>query len=60
MGRALGGWQTSGVLTVQSGAPFSVLDSGGGTALQLDGGSSFTPGFAPRIQLPQRGHPRER
>src|ERR1700674_2591240 len=47
MGRALGGWQTSGVLTVQSGAPFSVLDSGGGTALQLDGGSSFTPGFAP-------------
>jgi hypothetical protein len=47
MGRALGGWQTSGVLTVQSGAPFSVLDSGGGTALQLDGGTSFTPGFAP-------------
>jgi hypothetical protein len=46
-GRALGGWQTSGVLTVQSGAPFSVLDSGGGTALQLDGGTSFTPGFAP-------------
>ncbi len=45
-GRALGGWQTSAVLTVQSGAPFSVLDSGGGTALQLDGGSSFTPGFA--------------
>jgi hypothetical protein len=46
-GRALGGWQTSGVLTVQSGAPFSVLDSGGGTALQLDGGSSFSAGFAP-------------
>jgi hypothetical protein len=45
-GRALGGWQTSGVLTVQSGAPFSVLDSGGGTALQLDGGSSFSAGFA--------------
>jgi len=32
---------------VQSGAPFSVLDSGGGTALQLDGGSSFSAGFAP-------------
>jgi len=46
-GRALGGWQTSGVLTMQSGAPFSVLDSGGGTALQLDGGSSFSAGFAP-------------
>jgi len=45
-GRALGGWQTSGVLTVQSGAPFSVLDSGGGTAFQLDGGTSFTPDFA--------------
>src|SRR5215469_3868093 len=47
MGRALGGWQTSGVLTVQSGAPFSVLDSSGGSALALDGGTSFTPGFAP-------------
>ena len=46
-GRALGGWQTSGVLTVQSGAPFSVLDSNGGSALALDGGTSFTPGFAP-------------
>jgi hypothetical protein len=46
MGRALGGWQTSGVLTVQSGAPFSVLDSSGGSALALDGGTSFTPGFA--------------
>ncbi len=47
MGRALGGWQTSGVLTVQSGAPFSVLDSSGGSALALDGGTSFTPSFAP-------------
>jgi hypothetical protein len=46
MGRALGGWQASGVLTVQSGAPFSVLDSSGGSAFQLDGGTSFTPGFA--------------
>ncbi|HEX2663895.1 MAG TPA: carboxypeptidase-like regulatory domain-containing protein [Candidatus Acidoferrum sp.] len=46
-GRALSGWQTSGVLTVQSGAPFSVLDSSGGSALALDGGTSFTPGFAP-------------
>jgi hypothetical protein len=46
MARALGGWQTSGVLTVQSGSPFSVLDSSGGSALALDGGTSFTPGFA--------------
>ena len=46
MGRALGGWQTSGVLTVQSGAPFSVLDSSGGSALALDGGTSFSAGFA--------------
>jgi len=45
-GRALGGWQTSAVLTVQSGAPFSVLDSSGGTVFALDGGSPFTPGFA--------------
>jgi hypothetical protein len=47
MGRALGGWQTSGVLTVQSGAPFSVLDSSGGSVFASDGGSPFTPGFAP-------------
>ncbi|HZI33175.1 MAG TPA: TonB-dependent receptor plug, partial [Candidatus Binatia bacterium] len=45
-GRALGGWQTSGVLTVQSGAPFSVLDSSGGSVFASDGGSPFTPGFA--------------
>jgi hypothetical protein len=45
-GRALGGWQTSGVLTVQSGAPFSVLDSSGGTAYALDSGSPITPNFA--------------
>src|SRR5215471_13235217 len=47
MGRALGGWQTTGVLTVQSGAPFSVLDSSGGSVFASDGGSPFTPGFAP-------------
>jgi hypothetical protein len=46
-GRALGGWQTTGVLTVQSGAPFSVLDSSGGSVFASDGGSPFTPGFAP-------------
>jgi len=45
-GRALGGWQTTGVLTVQSGAPFSVLDSSGGSVFASDGGSPFTPGFA--------------
>jgi hypothetical protein len=46
-GRALGGWQTTGVLTVQSGAPFSVLDSAGGSVFASDGGSPFTAGFAP-------------
>ena len=44
---ALGGWQTTGVLTVQSGAPFSVLDSSGGSVFASDGGSPFTAGFAP-------------
>ncbi|HET6929774.1 MAG TPA: carboxypeptidase-like regulatory domain-containing protein [Candidatus Acidoferrum sp.] len=45
--RVLGGWQTTGVLTVQSGAPFSVVDSSGGSVFASDGGSPFTPGFAP-------------
>ncbi|HEV2386319.1 MAG TPA: TonB-dependent receptor [Candidatus Acidoferrales bacterium] len=31
-GRLLGGWAFSGITTVQSGIPFTIIDSGGGTA----------------------------
>jgi hypothetical protein len=45
---ALGGWETSGVLTLQSGSPFTLMDSGGGTAVALTSPAitaSFAPGF---------------
>jgi Carboxypeptidase regulatory-like domain len=44
----LGGWETSGVITLQSGAPFTVFDPAGGTAYNLASPSStatFNPGF---------------
>src|SRR5271154_1608008 len=40
-GIALSGWAVSGITIVQSGEPFSVLDSGAGTAFL---GAGFTPG----------------
>ncbi len=45
---AFGGWEASGVLLLQSGSPFSVMDSGGGTAADLASPAttaSFAPGF---------------
>ena len=44
----LGGWETSGVITLQSGAPFTVFDPAGGTSYNLASPSStgtFNPGF---------------
>jgi hypothetical protein len=44
----LGGWETSGVITLQSGTPFTVFDPAGGTAYNLASPSStatFSPGF---------------
>jgi hypothetical protein len=44
----LGGWVTSGVITLQSGSPFTVFDPAGGTAYNLASPSStatFSPGF---------------
>jgi hypothetical protein len=46
--KALGGWQVSGVTIFQSGTPFSILDSGAGTAFLGAGstpllGASFSP-----------------
>ncbi len=45
----MGGWVTSGVITLQSGAPFTVFDPSGGTTYNLASPSStatFSPGFA--------------
>lgn len=44
---ALGGWETSGVLILQSGTPFSIMDPNGGSAYSLSSPSAtatFTPG----------------
>jgi hypothetical protein len=42
----LGGWEVNGVFTLQSGAPFSVIDSAGGTAYGLSSPGLVTPEFA--------------
>jgi len=45
---ALGGWEASGVITLQSGTPFTVFDPSGGGAYALASPSataSFAPGF---------------
>ncbi|HXZ13283.1 MAG TPA: carboxypeptidase-like regulatory domain-containing protein [Candidatus Sulfotelmatobacter sp.] len=44
---ALGGWETSGVFTLQSGAPFTPIDSAGGGAYQFSSPGLATPTFAP-------------
>lgn len=44
---ALGGWEASGVLVLQSGAPFSVYDPAGGTAYALASTPSSTATFTP-------------
>jgi hypothetical protein len=44
----LGGWETSGVIILQTGAPFTVFDPAGGTAYNLASPAStatFSPGF---------------
>jgi hypothetical protein len=47
-GRALGGWEFSGVFTLQSGAPFTVVDSAGGAVYgYLSSPNLVTPDFAP-------------
>ena len=44
---ALSGWATSGVLVLQSGAPFTVYDPAGGTAYALASTPSSTATFTP-------------
>ena len=46
-GTALGGWEISGVLTLQSGLPFTPIDSAGGSAYALSSPNLATPTFAP-------------
>ena len=46
-GQALGGWEVSGVLTLQSGLPFTPIDSAGGSAYSLSSPNLATPTFAP-------------
>jgi hypothetical protein len=47
---ALSGWEVSGVVTLQSGTPFTVVDPAGGSAYALSSPNlataSFQPGFA--------------
>jgi hypothetical protein len=45
-GTALGGWEVSGVLTLQSGLPFTPVDSAGGSAYSLSSPNLATPTFA--------------
>jgi hypothetical protein len=60
---ALGGWEASGVVTLQSGAPFTVYDPAGGTAYALASTPSSTATFAPGFgctNAPSHGSPEAR
>ena len=46
--RVLGGWQASGIVTAQSGLPFSVTDARGGS---LYGSAASRAGFAPAASI---------
>lgn len=45
--KALGGWEASGVITLQSGTPITPVDSAGGSAYSLSSPNLATPNFAP-------------
>jgi hypothetical protein len=47
VGHALTGWETTGSIILQSGAPFSVFDSAGGTAVAPSSPGTITADFAP-------------
>jgi hypothetical protein len=60
---ALGGWEASGVVTLQSGAPITVYDPAGGTAYALASTPSSTATFAPGFKCasaPSHGRPEDR
>ena len=60
---ALGGWEASGVIVLQSGAPITVYDPAGGTAYALastpSSTATFTPGFGCG-NAPSHGSPEAR
>ncbi len=60
---ALGGWEASGVIVLQSGAPITVYDPAGGTAYALastpSSTATFTPGFG-CANAPSHGSPEAR
>jgi hypothetical protein len=47
LGRALGGWELTGVLTLQTGTPFTIIDNAGGSAAGSSGPGLATPTWAP-------------
>jgi hypothetical protein len=49
--RALGGWTLSGVVTYQSGLPFSVIDGAGGTALGSTTAGQALASWAPVMNM---------
>jgi hypothetical protein len=60
---ALGGWEASGVLVLQSGAPFSILDPAGGSVYALASTPSSTATFNPGFgcgNAPSHGSPESR
>ncbi|MGA8273598.1 MAG: carboxypeptidase-like regulatory domain-containing protein [Candidatus Sulfotelmatobacter sp.] len=59
---ALGGWEASGVMILQSGAPITIFDPAGGTAYALASSSAtatFVPGYS-CANAPSHGSPEER
>jgi hypothetical protein len=60
---ALGGWEASGVVILQSGAPFSILDPAGGSVYALastpSSTATFNPGFS-CANAPSHGIPEAR
>jgi Carboxypeptidase regulatory-like domain len=62
-GRALGSWEISGVLTIQSGVPFTPIDSAGGSAYAFSSPNLATPTFAAGFSCantPTHGSPESR
>src|SRR5579863_5825458 len=60
---ALGGWEASGVLVLQSGAPFSIFDPAGGSVYALASTPSSTATFNPGFgcgNAPSKGSPEAR
>lgn len=60
---ALGGWEASGVIVLQSGAPITIYDPAGGTAYALastpSSTATFTPGYG-CANAPSHGSPEAR